>query len=65
MIANLDLLWPLLDVTTTLDPHLLVAYRFGSMFLSDAPPRGAGRPDLGMQLIQRGIQANPRVLAVV
>jgi hypothetical protein len=56
---DLELLWPLLDVTTTLDPHLLVAYRFGSMFLSESAPRGAGRPDLGIQLIQRGIQANP------
>lgn len=56
---NLELLWPLLDVTTTLDPNLLVAYRFGSMFLSENAPRGAGRPDLGIQLIQRGIQANP------
>ncbi|MBV8514199.1 MAG: hypothetical protein JO260_02755 [Acidobacteria bacterium] len=57
--ANLELLWPLLDVTTTLDPNLLVAYRFGSMFLSENAPRGAGRPDLAIQLIQRGIQANP------
>ncbi len=57
--ANLELLWPLLDVTTTLDPHLLVAYRFGSMFLSENAPRGAGRPDLGIELIQRGIEANP------
>ena len=57
--ANLELLWPLLDVTTTLDPNLVVAYRFGSMFLSESAPRGAGRPDLAIQLIQRGIQANP------
>ena len=57
--ANLELLWPLLDVTTTLDPHLLVAYRFGSMFLSERAPKGAGRPDLGIELIQRGIEANP------
>jgi hypothetical protein len=57
--ANLELLWPLLDVTTTLDPHLLVAYRFGAMFLSQHAPSGAGRPDLAVQLIQRGIQANP------
>jgi tetratricopeptide (TPR) repeat protein len=57
--ANLELLWPLLDVTTTLDPNLLVAYRFGSMFLSESAPRGAGRPDLAIELIQRGIQANP------
>jgi tetratricopeptide (TPR) repeat protein len=57
--ANLDLLWPLLDISTTLDPNLLIAYRFGAMFLSPAAPRGAGRPDLAVQLIQRGIQANP------
>lgn len=57
--ANFELLWPLLDVTTTLDPNLLVAYRFGSMFLSEGAPSGAGRPDLAIQLIQRGIQANP------
>jgi hypothetical protein len=56
---GLDLLWPLLDIATTLDPSLLVAYRFGSMFLSDAPPRGAGRPDLAVKLLERGIQANP------
>jgi hypothetical protein len=56
---NLELLWPLLDVTTTLDPNLLVAYRFGSMFLSEPRPRGADRPDLAIELINRGIRANP------
>jgi hypothetical protein len=54
-----DLLWPLLDVTTTLDPHLIIAYRFGSTFLSEPLPRGAGRPDLGIQLLERGIRENP------
>ncbi|HTT32135.1 MAG TPA: hypothetical protein VMH48_00910 [Methylomirabilota bacterium] len=57
--ANMELLWPLLDVTTTLDPHLLVAYRFGAMFLSQHAPTGAGKPDLAVQLIQKGIRANP------
>jgi len=57
--ANLDLLWPLLDITTTLDPNLLAAYRFGAMFLSQAPPSGAGRPDQAVELLGRGIQANP------
>jgi tetratricopeptide (TPR) repeat protein len=57
--ANLELLWPLLDITTTLDPNLVISYRFGAIFLSQAPPTGAGRPDLAVQLIQRGIQANP------
>jgi tetratricopeptide (TPR) repeat protein len=57
--ANLELLWPLLDITTTLDPNLVISYRFGAIFLSQAAPSGAGRPDLAVQLIQRGIQANP------
>jgi hypothetical protein len=57
--VDLRLLWPLLDVTSVLDPHLMPVYHFGSMFLSDAPPRGAGRPDLAAELIERGIRANP------
>jgi hypothetical protein len=57
--ANFELLWPLLDLTTTLDPNLLVAYRFGSTFLSEPSPTGAGHPELGIALLMRGIQANP------
>ena len=57
--TNLESLWPLLDVATTLDPNLLPAYRFGATFLSQPEPRGAGRPDLAVKLLQRGLQANP------
>jgi hypothetical protein len=57
--TNLELLWPLLDIATTLDPQLIPAYRFGSTFLSDSPPRGAGHPDLAVRLLDRGIKANP------
>lgn len=57
--GNLELLWPLLDITTTLDPNLIVAYRFGSTFLSDAPPRGAGDPEHAVELLRRGVMANP------
>jgi tetratricopeptide (TPR) repeat protein len=56
---NLELLWPLLDITTTLDPNLIVAYRFGATFLSDAPPKGAGEPDKAVELLERGLKANP------
>jgi tetratricopeptide (TPR) repeat protein len=56
---NLELLWPLLDISSTLDPNLIVAYRFGAMFLSDAPPRGAGEPEKAVELLERGIKANP------
>jgi len=57
--TNLESLWPLLDMTTTLDPNLLPAYRFGATFLSEPPPRGAGRPDLAVQLLERGMRENP------
>ena len=57
--VDLRLLWPLLDVTTVLDPELMPVYHFGSTFLSDASPRGAGRPDLAVELLERGLRANP------
>jgi hypothetical protein len=57
--ANLNSLWPLLDLATTLDPQLLPAYRFGATFLSEPEPRGAGRPDLAVKLLERGLEANP------
>ena len=57
--TNLESLWPLLDVATTLDANLLPVYRFGATFLAQPEPRGAGRPDLAIQLLQRGIDANP------
>jgi hypothetical protein len=54
-----DLLAPLLDITTTLDPKLIIAYRFGSLFLAEKPPEGAGQPDKAVDLVERGIRANP------
>jgi tetratricopeptide (TPR) repeat protein len=54
-----DLLAPLLDITTDLDPNLVVAYQFGSNFLASKPPAGAGMPEHAVQLIERGIRANP------
>jgi len=57
--TNLESLWPLLDVATTLDPNLLPAYRFGATFLSQPEPRGAARPDLAVHLLERGLKANP------
>jgi hypothetical protein len=57
--AKFDLLWPLLDIATTLDSKLIVAYRFGAVFLSEPPPAGAGRPDLAIELVKHGIAQNP------
>jgi tetratricopeptide (TPR) repeat protein len=56
---HFELLAPLLDLTTSLDAQLVVAYRFGAIFLAEPPPKGAGRPDLAADLIRRGIAANP------
>ena len=54
-----DLLLPLLDITVTLDPHLTIAYKFGSFFLSQQPPEGAGHPDEAVAFVERGIRENP------
>jgi len=54
-----DLLFPLLEITTHLDPQLVPAYQFGASFLAPPPPNGAGQPDRAIQLMEYGIQNNP------
>jgi hypothetical protein len=54
-----DLLYPLLDIATTLDPAFLQAYRMGAIFLSEEYPGGAGRPDLAIALLEKGLKARP------
>jgi tetratricopeptide (TPR) repeat protein len=54
-----DLLYPLLDLTTSLDPRFNIAYQFGSLFLAEPPPGGPGRPDLAIALLQKGLQVQP------
>lgn len=56
---NYDLLGPLLDITTTLDPEFNAAYRFGAIFLTEAFPNGPGRTDLAVALLKKGIERNP------
>ena len=41
--SDYALLYPLLDLTTTLDPKFNIAYRFGSIFLAEPYPGGAGQ----------------------
>ncbi|HXW04686.1 MAG TPA: hypothetical protein VD833_05600 [Vicinamibacterales bacterium] len=53
------LLYPLLDLTTSLDPYFTIAYRFGAIFLSEAYPGGPGRPDQAVALLRKGIGAQP------
>jgi hypothetical protein len=54
-----ELLRPLIGITTTLDPRLEIAYRYGAIFLSEPPPAGAGRPREGVLVLERGVQNNP------
>lgn len=54
-----ELLRPLIDITTTLDPRLEVAYRYGAIFLSEPPPNGAGRPDEGIEMLEKGVRSLP------
>lgn len=57
--SGYPLLYPLLDMATTLDPLFNIAYRFGAIFLSEAPPAGPGRPDLAIALLEKGMAAAP------
>lgn len=52
-------LYPMLDITTSLDPRFSIAYRFGSVFLAEAYPGGAGRPDLAVKLLEKGLREQP------
>jgi hypothetical protein len=53
------LLYPLLDLATTLDPYFTAAYRFGSIFLAEPYPGGPGRPDLAIALLEKGLAVEP------
>lgn len=52
-------LYPLLDLTTSLDPYFNIAYRFGSIFLAEPFPAGAGRPDHAIALLEKGLRERP------
>ncbi len=55
-----DLLYPLLDIATTLDPRFNIAYRFGAIFLTEAYPNGPGQPKEAIALLEKGIRFNPQ-----
>ena len=57
--SDYNQLYPLLDITTTLDPRFKIAYRFGAVFLAEAYPNGAGRPDLAIRLLEKGLREQP------
>ena len=57
--GDYKLLWPLLNITTQLDPHIIPAYQYGATFLTAKPPNGAGMPDKAIELVEFGIKNNP------
>ena len=57
--GRFELLQPLLDLTTSLDPRFSTAYRFGAIFLAMAPPDGPGRADQAIALLEKGLKATP------
>jgi tetratricopeptide (TPR) repeat protein len=57
--VSFDGLCRLLDIATTLDPRFNIAYRFGAIFLSANYPEGAGRPDLAVALLEKGLKVAP------
>jgi hypothetical protein len=54
-----ELLYPLLNLATSLDPYFTIAYRFGAIFLAEKYPGGPGRPDQAISLLQKGISVQP------
>ncbi len=59
IVGRFELLHPLLELTTSLDPRFSTAYRFGAIFLAMAPPDGPGRPDQAIALLEKGLRASP------
>jgi hypothetical protein len=55
-----ELLYPLLDLATTLDTRFTVGYRFGAIFLAEPHPGGAGRPDQAIALLKKGVSYDPK-----
>jgi hypothetical protein len=55
-----DLLEPLIDITVALDPRLEIAYRYGAIFLCEPYPVGAGKPERGVELLERAIKQWPQ-----
>lgn len=54
-----DLLVPLVNITTALDPRLEIAYRYGATFLAEPWPIGAAKPEEAIALLRRGLAHNP------
>jgi tetratricopeptide (TPR) repeat protein len=58
--SNYALLRPLIDITTSLDPRMEIAYRYGATFLAEAYPAGAGEPKVAIDVLRKGVENNPQ-----
>lgn len=56
---NFALLRPLIDITTSLDPRMEIAYRYGATFLAEPPPNGAGDARAAIEVLRKGVQHLP------
>ena len=54
-----ELLYPLLDLTTSLDPHFDIAYRFGAIFLRERYPGGPDGPTRRSRCWRKGLRHGP------
>lgn len=54
-----DLLFPLVDITTTLDSRLRIAYKYGAVFLCEPRPLGKGDCQAGLRILEKGTRALP------
>lgn len=58
--AGYPLLRPLIEITTSLDPRMEIAYRYGATFLAEPPPNGAGDARAAVAVLAKGVESNPR-----
>jgi len=52
-------LYPLLDITTTLDPRFNIAYRLGAILLSEGSSNGTGNTGQAIALLEKGMREMP------
>ena len=58
--SDYALLRPLIDITTSLDPRMEIAYRYGATFLAEPYPAGAGDPKAAIEVLRKGVESNPQ-----
>jgi FimV-like protein len=57
--GRFEMLVPLLDMATTLDPMFTAAYRGGAILLASDPPGGPGATHEAVALLEKGLRATP------